>query len=99
MQIIICVTCALQVYMEYIRCLPINDTPEMFGLHDNANITFAVNETYQLLNGIVKLQPKTKSGGGRSQEEVNCLHVNLPSFAFLNPTSWYSGTSDNGHSQ
>ena len=56
--------------MEYIRGLPINDTPEMFGLHDNANITFAVNETYQLLNGIVKLQPKSKSGGGRSQEEV-----------------------------
>ena len=56
--------------MEYIRGLPINDTPEIFGLHDNANITFAVNETYQLLNGIVKLQPKSKSGGGRSQEEV-----------------------------
>ena len=62
-----------QVYMEYIRGLPINDTPEMFGLHDNANITFAVNETYQLLNGIVKLQPKSKSGGGRSQEEVSSL--------------------------
>ena len=62
-----------QVYMEYIRGLPINDTPEMFGLHDNANITFAVNETYQLLNGIVKLQPKSKSGGGRSQEEVRSL--------------------------
>ena len=57
--------------MEYIRSLPINDTPEMFGLHDNANITFALNETYQLLSGIVKLQPKTKSGGGRSQEEVS----------------------------
>jgi dynein heavy chain len=59
-----------KVYMEYIRGLPINDTPEIFGLHDNGNITFAVNETYQLLNGIVKLQPKSKSGGGRSQEEV-----------------------------
>ena len=59
--------------MQYIRSLPINDTPEMFGLHDNANITFAVNETYQLLSGIVKLQPKTKSSGGRSQEDVRRL--------------------------
>ena len=78
--------------MEYIRGLPINDTPEIFGLHNNANITFAVNETYQLLNGIVKLQPKSKSGGGRSQEEVQyrtfgvgykslkALWVNLPGY-------------------
>ena len=69
-----------QVYMEYMRSLPINDTPEMFGLHDNANITFAVNETYQLLNGVVKLQPKSKSGGGRSQEEVGGCGLFSPEY-------------------
>lgn len=26
-----------QAYLAYIRSLPINDTPEIFGLHDNAN--------------------------------------------------------------
>ncbi|XP_070580015.1 dynein axonemal heavy chain 1-like isoform X2 [Ptychodera flava] len=58
-------------YMAYIRSLPINDTPEIFGLHDNANITFAQNETFGLLNGLVQLQPKTGSGsGGASSEEV-----------------------------
>ena len=56
--------------MEYIRSLPINDTPEMFGLHDNANITFALNETFQLLGGILALQPKSSKGAGRSREEV-----------------------------
>ena len=45
--------------MDYIRHLPINDTPEIFGLHDNANITFAQNETFSLLNGILQLQPKS----------------------------------------
>jgi hypothetical protein len=59
-----------QGYLNYIKSLPINDTPEIFGLHDNANITFAQNETFQLLSGLVKLQPKTASGGGRSREEV-----------------------------
>ena len=32
--------------MLYIKNLPINDTPEIFGLHDNANIMFAQNETF-----------------------------------------------------
>ncbi|GFS18450.1 dynein heavy chain 1, axonemal [Elysia marginata] len=57
-------------YLEYIKQLPINDRPEIFGLHDNANITFAQNETSFLLGYMVQLQPKTASGGGLSREEV-----------------------------
>lgn len=56
--------------MEYIKSLPINDTPEIFGLHDNANITFALNETFAVLGSLVKLQPKASSGGGKTREEV-----------------------------
>ena len=67
-----------QVYVHYIRSLPINDTPEIFGLHDNANITFAQNETFSLLQGILKMQPKSSSGAGRSREEVITVD-----FAFL----------------
>jgi len=59
-----------QTYMQYIRDLPINDTPEIFGLHDNANITFAQNETFSLLEGILLLQPKSSSAGGSSREEI-----------------------------
>ncbi|KAK3782184.1 hypothetical protein RRG08_032935 [Elysia crispata] len=57
-------------YLEYIKQLPINDRPEIFGLHDNANITFAQNETSFLLDYLVMLQPKTASGGGLSREQV-----------------------------
>lgn len=60
--------------MSYIKSLPINDTPEIFGLHDNANITFAQNEAFTLLDGLVLLQPKTSSGAGQSREEV-CIVV------------------------
>ncbi len=60
-----------QAYMNYIRSLPINSNPEIFGLHDNANITFALNETSQLLSGILKLQPKSTSGAGTSREDVS----------------------------
>ena len=57
-------------YMAYIKSLPINDTPEIFGLHDNANITFAQNETFRTLADLVELQPKTASAGGASREEI-----------------------------
>ena len=56
--------------MAYVKSLPINDTPEIFGLHDNANITFAQNETYTMLGTLLLLQPKTSTGSGRSREEV-----------------------------
>ena len=52
------------------KTLPINDTPEIFGLHDNANITFAQNETYRVLNDLLQLQPKTLVTGGASREEI-----------------------------
>ncbi|XP_051777061.1 dynein axonemal heavy chain 1 [Erpetoichthys calabaricus] len=57
-------------YLEYIKNLPINDTPEVFGLHDNANITFAQNETFALLNAVIRLQPRTSAAGGKAREEI-----------------------------
>lgn len=59
-----------QGYLSYIKSLPLNDMPEIFGLHDNANITFAQNETYALLGAIIQLQPKSSSVGGQGREEV-----------------------------
>uniref|UniRef100_A0A8C9DGR4 Dynein axonemal heavy chain 1 n=1 Tax=Prolemur simus TaxID=1328070 RepID=A0A8C9DGR4_PROSS len=57
-------------YLSYIKSLPLNDMPEIFGLHDNANITFAQNETFALLGAIIQLQPKSSSVGGQGQEEI-----------------------------
>lgn len=49
--------------------------PEIFGLHDNANITFAQNETFALFGAILQLQPKSSSMGGQSREEVGSSKV------------------------
>jgi dynein heavy chain len=57
-------------YMAYIKSLNINDTPEIFGLHENANITFAQNETFRVLEDLLELQPKTLAGAGASREEI-----------------------------
>lgn len=59
-----------QGYLAYVHSLPINDTPEIFGLHDNANISFAQNETFALLGSVLRLQPRTASAGGKTLEEV-----------------------------
>jgi len=56
--------------MDYIKTLPINDTPEIFGLHDNANITFAQAESYTVLANLVALQSGGGSAGGANIEEV-----------------------------
>ncbi len=60
----------IKAYISYIKTLPINDTPEIFGLHDNANITFAQNETYRVLSDLLALQPKTLVTSGASREEI-----------------------------
>ncbi|XP_028841933.1 dynein heavy chain 1, axonemal isoform X2 [Denticeps clupeoides] len=57
-------------YLAYIHGLPINDNPEIFGLHNNANISFAQNETSTLLGTMLKLQPRATASGGRSREEI-----------------------------
>jgi dynein heavy chain len=68
-------------YLEFIRRLPINDTPEIFGLHENANISFANNETNELLGSLLatgggaskapgKSGGKAQSGGAPSRDQV-----------------------------
>lgn len=58
-----------QSYMDYINSLPINPDPEVFGMHDNANMTYATNETYATFDTILSLQPRATSGGMMTREE------------------------------
>jgi hypothetical protein len=50
--------------------LPFNDAPEAFGLHENANITSAINETNLLLGTALSLQPKSAEGVGLSWDQM-----------------------------
>ncbi len=56
--------------LEYIQNLPLTPTPEAFGMHDNAEITNAQNETRILLADVLSIQPRENSGGGKSREEM-----------------------------
>ncbi|KAM9311612.1 dynein axonemal heavy chain 3-like [Gastrophryne carolinensis] len=60
----------LDTYTEYIKSLPLNADPEVFGLHMNGNITRDQKETAELFDWILMTLPKQTSGGGKSKSEV-----------------------------
>ncbi|XP_009068409.1 PREDICTED: dynein heavy chain 3, axonemal [Acanthisitta chloris] len=57
-------------YIEYIRSLPITTHPEVFGLHENADITKDNQETNQLFRGVLLTLPREAGGGGKSPQEI-----------------------------
>lgn len=79
-------------YIEYIKTVPLNDNPELFGMHSNANITFAQSQTYSCLSTLLLLQPKQIGGAATSQEEITTntaksILNNLPQKFDLNEIS------------
>jgi dynein heavy chain len=57
-------------YMEYLRSLPLTPHPEVFGLHENADITKDQQETQQLFDSILLTLPRQTGGGGKNQQQV-----------------------------
>ncbi|GMH33280.1 hypothetical protein BSKO_01114 [Bryopsis sp. KO-2023] len=57
-------------YLDYINSLPLITSPEVFGLHDNANITKDLKETNLFLESFMMTQSRDSSGGGKSMEET-----------------------------
>ncbi|XP_023392189.1 dynein heavy chain 6, axonemal [Pteropus vampyrus] len=62
---------SLQEFKDYIENLPLIDDPEIFGMHENANLVFQYKETNTLINIILEIQPRSSSGGeGKSNDEI-----------------------------
>ncbi|GAB1603179.1 hypothetical protein Ahia01_000598400 [Argonauta hians] len=74
----------LQDYLDYIQNLPTTDSPEVFGLHTNADITYSSKTAQSILDTIVNIQPKDRSAGaGETRESIvynicNDMLDNLP---------------------
>eukprot|EP00462_Mataza_sp_D1_P007532 CAMPEP_0175123998 /NCGR_PEP_ID=MMETSP0087-20121206/2542_1 /TAXON_ID=136419 /ORGANISM="Unknown Unknown, Strain D1" /LENGTH=4569 /DNA_ID=CAMNT_0016405727 /DNA_START=105 /DNA_END=13811 /DNA_ORIENTATION=+ len=62
----------IEAYLQYITTFPSHDAPEIFGLHQNADLTFGTAESIYILNTINDTQPKQSNskGGGKTREEI-----------------------------
>jgi len=61
----------LEQFFEAIQALPSVDTPQVFGLHPNADITYQSNTAKDVLDTIMSIQPKDSGGGsGETRESV-----------------------------
>lgn len=47
------------------------DSPEIFGLHANADLNFRQKESLEMIDTIIQTRPKdSSSGGGKTREEI-----------------------------
>ncbi|XP_054256854.1 dynein axonemal heavy chain 3 [Macrosteles quadrilineatus] len=61
--------------LQYIRLLPLYPSPEVFGLHDNADITKDNKESQELLSSVLLTQPQITEGAGGG--EIDTMLVTL----------------------
>ena len=62
---------SLEEYREYIEELPLLEPPEVFGMHENANIAAKLQETGTFMSTIIDIQPRAVGGkGGKSTDEI-----------------------------
>ncbi|KYN02640.1 Dynein heavy chain 1, axonemal [Cyphomyrmex costatus] len=57
-------------YLEYIKGFPLNDNPSLFGMHSNADISYAQAEAYACLTTLLNMQPRELGVTVTSVEEV-----------------------------
>ncbi|XP_018339413.1 PREDICTED: dynein heavy chain 1, axonemal-like isoform X2 [Trachymyrmex septentrionalis] len=57
-------------YLEYIKDFPLNDNPSLFGMHSNADISYAQAEAHACLTTLLNMQPRELDVAATSVEEV-----------------------------
>ncbi|XP_029955923.1 dynein heavy chain 5, axonemal [Salarias fasciatus] len=61
----------VQEVLQHVEALPLVDTPEVFGLHPNADITYQTNLANETLSTIINIQPKDSGGGAGETREAS----------------------------
>ncbi|KAJ3333612.1 Dynein heavy chain 7, axonemal [Blyttiomyces sp. JEL0837] len=58
-------------YLEFIKALPLNQHPEIFGVHENGDIAKQLADTKNMFASILRTQEQSIGGGsGKSSDEI-----------------------------
>jgi dynein heavy chain len=49
----------IKIFIEYIESLPLTNTPEVFGLHPNAEIGYYTKAARDMWEQLIELQPQS----------------------------------------
>ncbi|KAJ1518663.1 Dynein heavy chain 7, axonemal [Coelomomyces lativittatus] len=56
--------------IRHIKLLPPLESPQVFGIHENGDMTRQLSETKQFFDSILRTQEKSVSAGGKSADEI-----------------------------
>lgn len=65
----------LKDFMEYVQSLPFNEPPEIFGMHENANIVFQTNETHFFIQTMLQGQQSSAGAGSGPNIDEICFGI------------------------
>ena len=82
-------------YRAYIETLPFNDLPEIFGLHENANISYQTQESEKVLEAILSIQPRESTAtGGKTGDELVIEFIHTVISTLPEPLDQRQGTAE-----
>lgn len=58
---------------SYVDGLPLTEEPEIFGMHENANISYQLQESRRMVRTVLDVQPRlmaSSGGAGKSSEDI-----------------------------
>lgn len=55
---------------EYFEKMPMDDTPDIFGLHENANITLQKKLVSEFMEPMISIQPRSSGSSVRKPEDI-----------------------------
>ena len=53
----------------HLKSLPLKDEPEIFGMHENANVASQMQETSEMIGVILSMQPRSTGGGNGEKSD------------------------------
>ncbi|XP_015752501.1 PREDICTED: dynein heavy chain 12, axonemal-like [Acropora digitifera] len=62
-------------YVEFIKELPVSQTPEVFGMHDNVDISKELQETKELFDSVLLTQSQSGGGGAGKKSDDTLLEI------------------------